>query len=419
MRVRVAALCGAATAIMVCAGCTGATAHPQASQSPGSPAPATPAASAPPALPALPARGLPSPGCSTATAASPPLGSVRTAMVTVPGNPFGVAVTPDGRWAFVALINSIEVLRIGPSLGPVMVRTILLPQGTAVGETLTHDGRYLLAASGSGAVVLSVARAEQGNPDAELGTLSDPGGGSGATEVAVSPDGDYAFVTQEDSQRAAVFNLHRALTQGFGPADFVGTIPLGIAPVGMAVSPDGRWLYATSEVTSQTEQSNQGTLTVISLARAETDPAASVVATVAAGCNPVRVITSADGREVWVTARESDDLLCFSAAALHSDPDQALVAIVRVGEAPVGLTLVRNGSLVVVADSNRFAASGATSDLSVVDVAPALAGRPALIGSIPAGQFPREMALVPGGQRLLVSNYTSGQLEAISVPSIP
>jgi hypothetical protein len=29
------------------------------------------------------------------------------------------------------------------------------------------------------------------------------------------------------------------------------------------------------------------------------------------------------------------------------------------------------------------------------------------------------MALVPGRQRLLVSNYLSGQLEAISVPSIP
>ncbi len=42
-----------------------------------------------------------------------------------------------------------------------------------------------------------------------------------------------------------------------------------------------------------------------------------------------------------------------------------------------------------------------------------------MIGRIPAGQFPREMALVPGGQRLLVSNYLCEQIEAISVPSIP
>jgi DNA-binding beta-propeller fold protein YncE len=117
-----------------------------------------------------------------------------------------------------------------------------------------------------------------------------------------------------------------------------------------------------------------------------------------------------------VTCRESDDLLCFSAAALRTDPARALMAIVRVGEAPVGLMLVRNGSLIVVADSNRFATAGATSDLNV---AAAVAGKSAVVGLIPAGQFPREMALDPGGQRLLVSNYLSGQLEAVSIPGIP
>jgi DNA-binding beta-propeller fold protein YncE len=77
-----------------------------------------------------------------------------------------------------------------------------------------------------------------------------------------------------------------------------------------------------------------------------------------AGCQPVRVITTADGTLVWVTARASDDLLCFSAARLRSDPAHPLVAVVRVGEAPVGLTAARGGALIVVADSNRFAASG-------------------------------------------------------------
>lgn len=336
-------------------------------------------------------------------------------MVTKAGtSPFGVVVTPDGRWAFVAVTASVEVFRIGSSLAPVPVRTVSVPP-TAFGETLTPDGWYLLAATGNGAVVISVARAEQGRPGAVLGTLHDPTGG-GAIEVAVSRDGDYAFVTEEDTMQAAVFDLRRALTQGFSPGDFVGTIPLGIAPVGMAFSPDGRWLYATSEAKQQ--QAQQGTLTVISVARAEKNPARSVVATVAAGCNPVRVITSADGRQVWVTARASDDLLCFSAAALRTDPAHALLAAVRVGDAPVGLMLVRHGTLVVVADSNRFGVRGATSDLSVVNVAAALAGKPALIGDIPAGQFPREMALLPDGQTLLVTNYASGQLEAVSVPSI-
>jgi hypothetical protein len=81
--------------------------------------------------------------------------------------------------------------------------------------------------------------------------------------------------------------------------------------------------------------------------------------------------------------------------------------------------LVRNGSLVVVADSNRFGARGANSDLSVVDVAAALAGKSAVVGLIPAGLFPREMALESDGQRLLITNFASGQLEAVRIPTIP
>jgi len=223
-----------------------------------------------------------------------------------------------------------------------------------------------------------------------------------------------------------VFNLGAALSRGFGAADYVGSIPLEFAPVGITVSPGGRWLYATSEVASRAATPGKpvagpggplsgGTLTVIDLRRAETDPARSVVATVDAGCQPVRVVTAADGTQVWVTARASDDVLCFAAARLVSDPSRALVAVVRVGEAPVGLAAVDGGSLVVVADSNRFGAAGATSDL---DVAAALAGRPAVTGHVRAGLFPRDMTLAPGGM-LLVSNFDSGQVEAVDVATIP
>ena len=118
-----------------------------------------------------------------------------------------------------------------------------------------------------------------------------------------------------------------------------------------------------------------------------------------------------------MTARASDDLLCFSAARLVSDPAHALVTIVRVGEVPVGLAAVRGGSLIVVADSNRFGASGARSDLDVVNVAAALSGGRAVVGHIPSGSFPREMTVLQNGT-LLVSNYTSDQLEAINVASI-
>jgi DNA-binding beta-propeller fold protein YncE len=418
------AVAAGAALVVLCTGCTpgtsgarGPTAAAAASQGTGSAGPsATPA-------PVLPARSLPSPGCTTAVAASPALDSVDTAMVGVPGA-FGVAVTPNGHWVFVAGTGSVQVLRAAGSLAPVPVRSIPVTPGEPLGETISPDGRYLLAADATGAVVLSVARAEQGASGAVLGTLATPASarGGGAIEVAVSPDDRYAFVTLEDSQRAAVFNLAKALADGFGPADYVGSIPLELAPVGITVSPDGRWLYATSEDRTLPRAGGAaaegGTLSVISLRRAETDPAASVVATVNAGCDPVRVITSADGNDVWVTARASDDLLCFAAARLATDPVKALVAITRVGEAPVGLAAVRGGSLVVVADSNRFGRPGASADLDVVNVADALSGWPAIDGHIGSGLFPRDMTVSPTGT-LYVSNFSSGQLEAVHLASIP
>ena len=410
-------------------------------------------------MPALPARALASPACSTATAAAVGLGSVRMAILSTGGSPFGVAVTPDGRYGFAAVLGGgtggsvIDVLRMATTASgrPVLVRSIPVA-GQPLGETITPDGQYLLAADGSGAVVISVARAESGAASAVLGTLAAPGGAAqgalsaSAIEVATSRDGRYAFVTLEYDQRAAVFDLAGAVSRGFGSADYVGSIPLGQAAVGLAVSPDGRWLYATSEVAAPAQhpvgirapavQSGPtlsagqdaragiepgeppGTLTLIDLQRAETDPARSVVATVDAGCQPVRVVAAANGTQVWVTARASDDVLCFAAARLVTDPSHALVAVVRVGEAPVGLTAVRDGTLIVVADSNRFSASGAHAELTVINVADALEGRPAIVGDIPAGLFPRDMAAAPNGT-VLVSNFSSGQLETVDTATIP
>ena len=275
--------------------------------------------------------------------------------------------------------------------------------------------------------MVNVARAEAGAIGAVAGTLETApsarlgqGFGSGAIEVAGSRDGRFAFVSVEYPGWVAVYNLRAALAGRFKRSSYVGALRLGGAVVGLAVSPNGRWLYATSELAAGARSlSRPGTLSVIDIAEAERDPSRSVVATVEAGCQPVRVVASANGATVWVTARASDDLLAFSASKLTHDPAHALLAAIRVGEAPVGLALVRHDTRVVVADSNRSNAPGGASALTVVDASAALAGRPAVLGAIAAGSFPREMSLAAGGRTLLVGNFASGQLEAIRVSELP
>ncbi len=377
--------------------------------------------------------GIPSPvgatvACSTAIAPAPMLGHVETHFASGLLEPFGVAFAPDGRHVFVdSLINpsapssnqtpmrdasGISEYSVSGT-GLVSERVGSFANESLVGMAISPNGHDLVAAGGSGASVFSVPRIEQPNAKPSswlLGSFSSRG--QGAIEAAVSPDGDDVFVSLEDSDQLAVFNLKKAQRSGFGSADLVGYVPMGVAPVGIAIAPNGRYLYVTSEVATGT--GTQGTLTTIDLRRAEEQPSGSIVSTVWAGCSPVRVV--ATGSSVYVTARESDELLEFSAASLVSDPASALTGQVKVGEAPVGLVLVNEEKTVVIADSNRFDANGATSDLAAVTT-----GSKALrlVGYVAAGDFPRDMAVSPNGGTVVISNFGSGQVQELDVESLP
>ena len=316
-------------------------------------------------------------------------------MVPVSGNPFGVVSTRDGAWSFVSTLSGQVAVVDDRGRRPRVVRDVTLPHDMLEGEALTNDGRYLLVADGSGAAVLDVARLERGAAHAVLGKLAVDARATSlaldsAIEVSVSPDDRFAFVSLESANEIAVFSLERALKTGFKRSSLVGTIPVGLAVVGTAISPDRHWLYATSEARSAT--SRQGTISVVNLKLAETRPRRSVVASATAGCDPVRLALSPDGTVVWVAARESNSLLAFSAPRLRTDPQHALLARIQVGAAPVGLALLRKGTRIVVADSNRFAAPGQTAALTVIDTHAALAHKPAVVGAIPAGTFPRELS---------------------------
>jgi DNA-binding beta-propeller fold protein YncE len=369
------------------------------------------------------------PRCSVAVAPARTLTGVRPVMTSVPPAPFGVITSPDGRWVFVSDSNGVTVLRAGAA-SPAVAKSVSLPGGQqGLGETLTPDGRYLLVAATRETAVLNVARLESGSAQAVVGSLPAPGG---AIEVATSADGRYVFTSLEDTGAIQVSDLARALSAGFQARGVtVGRVPAAFAPVGEAVSPDGRWLYATSEavpsagasrrpVTSRScpgdPDSLPGVVRVVGVAAAEHHPATAVRATAAAGASPVRVVLSPGAAVAWVTARGSDALLGFATSRLTS-ARPALVADVPVGSAPVGVVLVDGGRLAVVADSNRFAGRGAQW-LSVVSVQDALRGRPALMGQIRAGSFPRQFTLSPDGRTLYATNFASSQLETIQVAGL-
>ena len=351
----------------------------------------------------------------TATARAAPLPGVRTHFVQVGGKPFDVVVSPNN-FGFVSLRNNAPLVVMNTAkFVPTVVQQV--PLANPEGEAFTHNRHYLLVAGNSGMTVFRVHDLEAGLTT-PVGSLTSPGG-QGALQVVPSPDDKFAFVALQNSGNVAVFNLHKALTAGFGPADFVGMIPMRSDPTGMAASPDGRYLYVVSGLAGTALQSGMGTLAIVDMRKAETSPGSSVVKVDDAGCGPARVLASPDGKYVWVTSGGGNTLEAFSAGKLLSDPRHALAAKVAVGQIPLGLALVSNGTRMVVADSNRDGVGTSTADLMVVDVDKALAGKPAVVGTIKSGLAPRQFALEPNGKTLLVTNTGSGQVEAVNVGQLP
>lgn len=332
----------------------------------------------------------------------------------------------NGRWAFASLNTgmggALEVLRLEGDTARA-VRTVQLPRiQEAWGMAMTHDGRFLLIAGGDGTAVLSVSALELASRSSVVGTLSDSA--FGAIEVALSPDDRYAFVSDEQAGAVSVFDLARALHGGFTPGVIsppgvaVGILHLAPTTVGVALSPDGRLLYVTTEG----PYGRAGRLWVIDTARAERgDVTHAVLASVPAGCAPVRVAVSPEGTEVWVTARESNALLAFNARSLLAHPASALRAVIAVGSEPEGVALVDGGRIALVANSNRGIVPGTGSDrpqsIAVVNTGAALAHRPALIGEIPAGLFPRDVHVDPSTGQVLVGNFTSDTVEVFKQPT--
>ena len=375
------------------------------------------------------------PGCQTVAPPEKNLTNVRTADITVPAGPFGVVYARQKDIAFVALNTGLGVLNTSVFI-PSLIHEIPLPAPYASGGTgiaLTHNGRHVLVTASSAAlIVVDVAKAVTGSPDAVVGVLNGiAAAGANATEVSTSRDDRYAFVSQEYGSRQTggrgtieVFKLERPAANGTVSGTYVGYLILGYSVVGTALSSDGRTLYATSETASI--NTTQGTLSIIDVEKLKTDPSKALVSKVPAGCNPVRVIVSRDDQTVWVTARGSNALLAFDAPKLISNQSAALLASVQVGTSPVGLRLAgANDRRILTANSDRFATmnpslySNATTGISVVDVGAALRGEKATLGQIPTGLFPREMAVSPDGKTILVSDNGSSMVQAIDVSTLP
>jgi DNA-binding beta-propeller fold protein YncE len=271
----------------------------------------------------------------------------------------------------------------------------------------------------------------------------------GTFDLAITPDGSYAFVANEYGQVPPVnidgsgtvgiikieTDLYGRFTSGTKPIPVNNYIYIkgGSAVPGVTMSHDGKLLYVTSEVAmagyeNPTNSDNtilvtgntcvqnagpqlNGLLTIIDVEKAKRGAGQSaILRTIASGCSPVRVVETANGQNIWVAARGSNLVLAFDVGKLLYFPNYALVGygdLNGIGTAPVGLALFHQDQLLAVANSNRFSdgTTGMTS-VAILDVRdPSAVTAVRTIESQSICSFPRGVTLGPDGDTLYVANF--------------
>jgi DNA-binding beta-propeller fold protein YncE len=352
--------------------------------------------------------------------------------IDLPASPFTVIPSQDGCWAFVSVPNGVAVLKRDPE-GFHLVRAV--PAGSnPTGMVLTHDGQLLIAAALSQVVFFDVSALTSGAEHAVVGAFSGPRFAQ-SIYANVTADDHFLFVSEEASASITVIDLARARSGAYKEDAIIGDIPVGLAPIALPFSRDGKWLFNTSEGAPPTwqwlaactaEGSNnpaivrpEGAVVVIDVAKAEVDPPSSVAARVPAGCSPVRAAMTPDAAALFVTARNSNAVLEFDTSKLVSDPANARIGSAPTGTAPVPVAVVNDGrTLVIAGNSNRFAAAGSET-LTVLDAAKIPEGAAALVGTIEAGSFPREMNVSSDGRTLFLANARSNSVQIFDIVHLP
>jgi len=238
---------------------------------------------------------------------------INTATNTVTGiidgfdGPSGMVITPSGDRAYVNNYGGPEGVKSGNGK---TVRIVNLTTNSIIGAPITVGlAPAAITISPDGAFVYTI-NYETGNPG--TGTMSiiqtstnkvvgTIGGFSGPFAIALTSDGNYAYVTNFGSNNfspvgttVSVVNLRsRAI---------VKTIKVGTQPSGIAITPDGRFAYVTNYNTLYLGPNftlltpGPGIVNIIDIATNKVLPQLIMV-----GKSPADVTISPDGRFAYVT----------------------------------------------------------------------------------------------------------------------
>jgi eukaryotic-like serine/threonine-protein kinase len=206
---------------------------------------------------------------------------------------------------------------------------------------------------------------------------------AGPVTMAVSPDDRHVYVAGLCCAVSVVDPTTGAVT---------AEIPVRHGVSGLAISPDGAYLYATDPTS--------GAVAIIATA------ANAVVATVSAGPSPLGVAVSPDGRTVYV-AEDTDP----GTVAVIDTATPSVTRTIPVGGNPSAVAITPDGRSVYVTND-------ASNTYSVIDTGSGTVTATTPVGEYPgAGQYPQALTIAPDGRYAYVASPQIGGVSVIDTGS--
>jgi YVTN family beta-propeller protein len=222
----------------------------------------------------------------------------------------------------------------------------------ARGVRLSPDGRrvYVALSTPSGREYkdgdnkIAAVDVESGQVVASYDVGSDP------EQLAVSRDGRLLYASNENAGTASVTDVESGR--------LLSTLTVGIEPEGVTISPDGRWVYVTSETSNTVSVIDTGTN--------------QVTANFLVGARPRDAAFSPDSSRAFVTAEVGTSL---------SVVDTGSHKVIKTVELPRGDRIKPMGVVVSKDGRKVYVANGRAGTVSVID-----ASTSEIIKTIPVGE---------------------------------
>ena len=290
-----------------------------------------------------------------AEAASAAPANTVVATVNVGANAQGVAVTPDGRYAYViAGTNSVSVIDTASNTVTTTIGGFTLPVGIAI----TPNGQFAYVTNYGGFGLGNSVSKVRISDNTIVSTISLGVGALGPSAIVVSPDGARVYIAESSADALAVIQTSN---------DAVTTVNGFSLPRGVAVTPDGQFVYVTNANANN-----------VSVVRTSNN---ALVSTITVGTNPFGVTVTPNGQFAYVA-----NLLGNSVSVIRTS-DNTVVSTISAAPDPKAIVATPDGLSVLVVQQSGSAVSVISTATNSITSAIAVGGSPTSIAVSLSGQY--------------------------------